>query len=64
LQPTDAPAGKHTEKEGGEIMPKLKKNPNPQIFMDISIGGRAAERMTFEVAKLVPSCLPHLIILE
>ncbi|KAK1681981.1 hypothetical protein QYE76_042829 [Lolium multiflorum] len=37
-------------------MPKLKKNPpNPQIFMDISIGGRAAERMTFELfADVVP----------
>lgn len=36
-------------------MPKFKKNPNPQIFMDITIGGRAAERITFELfANVVP----------
>ncbi|CAM0905516.1 unnamed protein product [Alopecurus aequalis] len=36
-------------------MPKFKKNPNPQIFMDISIDGRAAERITFELfANVVP----------
>ena len=29
-------------------MPKVK---NPHVFMDISIGGSSAERITFEVVK-------------
>uniref|UniRef100_A0A0E0DS41 peptidylprolyl isomerase n=1 Tax=Oryza meridionalis TaxID=40149 RepID=A0A0E0DS41_9ORYZ len=38
---------------GEEAMPKAKKNPH--VFFDISIGGRAAERITFELfADVVP----------
>ncbi|KAM3385783.1 hypothetical protein ACQJBY_009486 [Aegilops geniculata] len=36
-------------------MPKFKKNLNPQVFLEISIDGRPAERITFELfADVVP----------
>ncbi|XP_044965865.1 peptidyl-prolyl cis-trans isomerase CYP63-like isoform X2 [Hordeum vulgare subsp. vulgare] len=36
-------------------MPKFKKNPNPRVFLDISIDGRLTERITFELfADVVP----------
>ena len=35
-------------------MPKVK---NPHVFMDISICGGSAERITFEVVKLEAACL-------
>jgi hypothetical protein len=35
-------------------MPKVK---NPHVFMDISIGGGSAERITFEVVKFAAACL-------
>ncbi len=51
-----------------DAMPKAKKNPH--VFFDIAIGGRAAERITFEVGWLVEelvcssmaSCLPGVIV--
>ncbi|KAF7000954.1 hypothetical protein CFC21_016724 [Triticum aestivum] len=34
-------------------MPKFKKNLNPQVFLEISIDGRPAERITFQLPTLV-----------
>lgn len=46
------PAG--DPKSVGATMPKVK---NPHVFMDISIGGGSAERITFEVVKLAAACV-------
>lgn len=40
-------------------MPKAK---NPEVFLDISIDGRAAKRITFEVVKLIPAGMHDLIV--
>jgi hypothetical protein len=39
---------------GAATMPKVK---NPHVFMDISISGGSAERITFEVVKLAAACV-------